>query len=822
METLLREIRHSVRALLRQPSFTAIAVLTLTLGIGANTAIFSVVNGVLLRPLPFPHPEQLVIVQDNLKQAENVGLSVDELKDLQQRSGVFDEVSACWPVDANLTGSDRPERIELLAVSPNYFSLLGANAELGRVFGPQDKAQGFAESAVISHGLWQRLFGSDPNILGRKLYVDSDAYTVVGVMPADFRHPGKTLRDAVDMWATAGFEAKPFPSPAQRNLRMLPGAIGRLKPGLAVAQAQSQLDNFVNGLRAEFPKEYPPDAGWTIRLQPAREALTGNVHTVLWVLLGAVALVLLIGCVNLANLLLARASSRKREMAIRLALGASRRRLLMQLLFESLLLSVMGGVLGLILVASLMKLILLLVPADVPRLNEVGINFGVFVFVLIVSVLSGLIFGFVPALQSSRADLVSGLKENSQGGGAGRAHNRFRAGLVVTEFALSLVLMIGAGLLLRSFAQLLDVKPGIDPQQVLLMRIWLPVPNDPDKDPYRDPEKRVQFANEVLRRANTLPGVESSALGNGLGVPFIGTHQSFPFVVEDRPAEDANPLRAQPSAVSEDYFKVLRIPLTKGRTFTSSDDIHSLPVAVIDETFAQRFFPGQDPIGRHIKPKPRESKAPWITIVGVVGNVKTDGFDQPDQAHLYRPLGQNPNYSLAVYLRTGGNPLALAPMLRKEVQSIDRNLPVFGEQAMSTLVADSLAQRRFAVELVGLFGIVALLLAGIGIYGVMSYSVSQRTREIGIRIALGASRRTILGWVLKQGMLLSIVGVSIGVLAAIAFSRVLRGLLFGVAPTDVVTYVTVGGLLCLVALLACYVPARRATRVNPIKALKYE
>jgi predicted permease len=821
METILREIRHSIRVLLKQRSFTAVALLTLTLGIGANTAIFSVVNGVLLRPLPFPHPEQLVIIQHNLKQVENIGLSVDELKDLQNRSGIFDEVSATWPVDANLTGSDRPERIELLAVSPNYFSLLGAKAERGRVFGPEDKAQGFAESAVISHGLWERLFGADPTILGRKVYVDNDPYTVVGVMPADFRHPGKTLRDAVDIWATAGFEAKPFPPP-QRNLRFLPGSIGRLKPGLSIAQAQSQLDNFVSGVRAEFPNDYPPETGWNVRLLPAREALTGNVQTVLFVLLGAVALVLLIGCVNLANLLLARSSARKREMAIRLALGATRRRLISQLLIESLLLSVAGGVLGLVLVASLMKLILLFVPADVPRLNEVGINFGVLIFVLLVSVICGLAFGLVPALQSSRADLLSGLKEGSQGSGSGAAHNRFRAGLVVIEFALSLMLMIGAGLLFRSFTQLMEVNPGFNPQNVLLARIWLPVPNDPDKDPYRDPEKRAQFAREVLARASALPTVQSAAVGNGYGVPLIGPHPSFAWVVEDRPDRDAAALRSQGTSVSEEYFKTLKIPTTKGRTFATTDDAHALQVAVIDETFAQRFFPGEDPIGRHLKPTPRESKAPWITIVGVVGNVKTDGFDQSDQPHIYRPLAQNPGYALAVYLRTNGNPVALAPMLRKEVQSVDRNLPVFGEQSMTDLVATSLAQRRFAAELVGLFGLTALLLAGIGIYGVMSYSVSQRTREIGIRLALGASRGRILGWIVKQGMWLSLIGVSVGTVAAIAFSRVLHGLLFGVAPTDVITYVSVGILLSFVALLACYIPARRATKVDPIKVLKYE
>ena len=820
METILREIRYSLRVLLKQPGFTAVALLTLTLGIGANTAIFSVVDGVLLRPLPFPHPEQLVIIQDNMKQAD-VGLSVDELKDFQQRSGVFEEVSATWPVDANLTGSDRPERIELLAVSPNYFTLLGANAERGRIFGPEDKAQGFAESAVISHGLWQRLFGADPNILGRKIYLDSDAYTIVGVMPADFRHPGRTLRDAVDVWATAGFEANPFPPP-QRSLRFLPGAIGRVKSDLSVPQAQAKLDNFVAGLRAEFPKDYPPDANWNVRLLPAREALTGKVQTVLFVLLGAVGLVLLIGCVNLANLLLARSSARRREMAIRLALGASRRRLILQLLVESLLLSVAGGILGLALVASLKKVILLLVPADVPRLQEVGINFGVLAFVVVVSVVCGLVFGLVPAFQSSRADLLSALKEGSRGLGSGAAHNRFRAALVVVEFALSLVLMIGAGLLLRSFAQLLDVKAGFDPQNVLLARIWLPVPNDPDKDPYRQPEKRAQFAREVLQRASALPGVELSAVGNGYGVPLIGPHPSNNYVIEDRPAQDSSSLRAQVTNVSEDYFNVLRIPVSKGRTFATADDNHSQQVAVVDEAFVQQFFGGEDPIGRHIKPSPRESKIPWSTIVGVVGNVKTDGFDQPDQAHVYRALAQAPPYPLAVYLRTSGNPMALAPMLRKEVQSVDRNLPVFGEQAMTDLVAGSVAQRRFAVEIVGLFGILALLLAGIGIYGVMSYTVTQRTRDIGIRLALGASRRTILAWVVKQGMWLSLAGVTVGTIAAIAFSRVLHGLLFGVAPTDVLTYVSVGFLLTLVALLGCYIPARRATKVDPIEVLKYE
>jgi len=824
MHTVFQDLRYAARMLKNRPGFTLVAVITLSLGIGANTAIFSVVNAVVLNPLPFPHPEQIVLVRDDLsgRQLEDIGLSVDELKDFQERSGVFDQISAVWSVDANLTGSDRPERVELLAVSPNYFSLLGASAQLGRVFGPQDQAQGFAEGIVISDGLWHRLFGADPNVLGRKVYADTDAYTVIGVMPKGFRHPGKTLRNEVDMWGTAGFAANPFPNPPVRGQRLLPGAIGRLKDGLTVEQAQAKLDAFTAELKNQFPKDYPSELGWTVRLLPAREALVGNVQRTLMVLLGAVGLVLLIGCVNIANLLLARASGRRREMAIRLALGAGRKRLIAQLLTESLLLSFVGGAIALIVVASTMKLLIGFLPPEMPRLNEVGISAPVLGFVFLISTITGLLFGLVPALQTSRPEIVGNLKEGTLGSGTGVSHQHFRSGLVVVEFALSLVLMIAAGLLLRSFGRLLEVNPGFDAKNVLLARIWLPVPNNPEKDPYRDPVKRAGFIKEVLQRASTLPGVRYAAISAGNGVPLLGPHNSNGFTIEDQASADNTVPTAQGNSVSPDFFNALRIPLIRGRVFTAGDDQGAANVMVVDEAFGKRYFANQDPVGHRLKPGGRASNAPWFTVIGVVGNVKSDGFDQPDQPHVYIPIFQRPGYAMAVYLQTDLDPMIVAKTLREQVQAVDPNLPVFGERSMESVVSESLGQRRFAMQVVALFGVLALLLASIGIYGVMAYSVNQRTREIGIRVALGASTGAIMGWVLRQGLVLIVVGVSTGLLAAFGLMRLLRSLLFGVAATDLVTYAALAAVLAVVALVACYIPARRATRIDPLIALRHE
>jgi len=804
--------------------FTLVAVLTLAFGIGANTAIFSVVNAVVLRPLPFPKPEQIVLIRDDLtgRQIEDVGMSVDELKDLQERSGVFEQVSAVWPVDANLTGSERPERIELLAVSPNYFALLGAHAQLGRVFGPEEQqAKGFAEGVVISDGLWKRLYGSDPNILGRKVYADTDLYTIIGVMPPEFRHPGKTLRNEVDMWGTAGFSANPF-GPPVRAARMLPGAIGRLKDGTDIGQAQAKLDGLVAQLQTEFPKEYPPQAGWKVNVLSAHQQLVGNVQTILYVVLAAVGLVLLIGCVNLANLMLARSSRRRREMAIRLALGASRRRLIVQLLTESLLLSFIGGALALVVLAVLLKGFVQFIPADIPRLNEIQINLTVLGFVFLISTVTGLLFGLFPAMQSSRPDVVSNLKDGSFGSGFGLATHRFRSGLVVLEFALSLILMIAAGLLLRSFGRLLDVNPGFNPDNVLLTRVWLPVPNNPELDPYRDPLKRAGFIKELLQKVSSIPGVRNAAISSGNAVPLVGPHNSGGFSIEgDAVANNAIPT-AQVGVVSPDYFRTMETPLKRGRFFTDADDRQAPQVVLIDEALAARYFSNRDPVGVRIKRGGPASEAPWMTIVGLVGNIKSDGFDKPDQPHLYFPIFQNPAYAMAIYMRTDVAPLTVTQSVREQVRALDRDLPVFGERTMSQVAAESVSRRRFAMQLVGLFGILALLLAAVGIYGVIAYSVTQRTREIGIRVALGASRSAILRWVLKQGMILTIAGVVIGLVGALALTRLLRTLLFGVGPTDLVTYGALAVLLTIVALIACYVPARRATKVDPLVALRYE
>jgi len=603
---------------------------------------------------------------------------------------------------------------------------------------------------------------------------------------------------------------------------MLPGAIGRLKDGIDINQAQAKLDGLVAQLQTEFPKEYPAQAGWKVSVLSAHQQLVGNVQTILYVVLAAVGVVLLIGCVNLANLMLARSSGRRREMAIRLALGASRRRLIVQLLTESLLLSFIGGALALVVLAVLLKGFVQFIPSDIPRLNEIQINLTVLGFVFLISTVTGLLFGLVPAMQSSKSDVVSNLKDGSRGAGFGLATHRFRSGLVVLEFALSLILMIAAGLLLRSFGRLLDVNPGFNPDNVLLTRVWLPVPNNPELDPYRDPVKRSGFIKELLQRVSAIPGVHNAAISSGNGVPLVGPHNSGGFTIEgDAVTNDAIPT-AQIGVVSPDYFRTMETPLKRGRFFTDADDRQAPQVVIIDEALAQRYFGNRDPVGLRIKRGGPASQAPWMTVVGLVGNIKSDGYDKPDQPHLYHAIFQNPAYAMAIYLRTDVAPMTLTQPVREQVRALDRDLPVFGERTMTQVAAESVSRRRFAMQLVGLFGILALLLAAVGIYGVIAYSVTQRTREIGIRVALGASRSEILRWVLKQGMVLTMAGVVIGLVGAVALTRLLRSLLFGVGPTDVVTYGVLAILLTIVALLACYIPARRATKVDPLVALRYE
>lgn len=822
MNPFLQDLRYAARMLAKTPGFTAVAILTLALGIGANVAAFSVVRAVLLRPLPYRQPGQLVRVFDDLRASNvrDVGMSQPELEDLQNRSGVFEDISAVWPISANLTGGDRPERVEALATSTNYFTLLGVNAQLGRVYTKQETVPGFIEAAVISDGFWRREFGADTHAVGKKVRLDGDLYTIVGIMPSDFRHPGRTLQTDVDLWIAAGYAADPFPNPPQRAIRMMPGAIARLKPGLSTSEAQAKLDTFAANLSREYPTDYLAAASWGTRLVSIQDDLVGGVRTELFVLFGAVGCVLLIACVNIANLLLARGAGRQREVAIRLALGASRGRLISQLLTESVLLAAISGVIALLTVVMLKNSILRFAPADLPRLNEVSINIGVLLFAFFVSILTGVIFGLVPALQAASPDQIVSLREGSRGSGSSKKHTRISRVLVASEIALSLILLIGAGLLLRSFWELLQVKPGFNPRSIITAQIWMAVPNDPKADPYRPPEKRSAFYRELLRRVSGMPGVQQAAIGSGGSLPMTRARNSFPFTIQGRPADAERVPVAEFAAVTPEYFSTLEIAQVSGRNFSDSDDVNSQKVALIDDTLAHRYWPGEDPIGKQIKAGALNSAAPWTTIVGVVSSIKSDGFDAPAMPHVYFPLLQNPGVTAAIYLRTSTDPGTLGDAIRGEVQSVDPGIPVFAVRTLNEVVAKSLADRRFALTILAVFAGVALLLASIGIYGVMAYTFSQRTHEIGVRVALGAQRSDILRMALGEGTLLVAIGLGVGLIGAAIVTRFLRSMLYSVTATDPLTFASIALLLAAVALFACFIPAQRATQVDPLVALR--
>ena len=824
MDSFLRDVRFAWRMLVKSPGFTVVAILTLALGIGANVATFSIVYAVLLRPLPFAHQEELVRVFDDLRGSNvpNVGMSVPELWDFQQRSGVFDQISVVWPISADLSGGDRPERIEALATSPNYFTLLGAQPRIGRVYTDQDAVPGFLDGVILSDGFWRREFGADPKILGKKVRLDNDPYTVLGVMPPDFRHPGRTLQTDVDAWIAAGYDANPFPHPAQRSIRMIPGAIARLKPGLNVSEAQAKLEIFSAQLTAQYPTEYPAAVRWTARLVGMQEDLVGKVRTELFILFGAVGFVLLIGCVNLANLLLSRSASRQREIAIRLALGAARGRLMFQMLTESMLLAIIAGVVALLTVFFMRASMLRLAPENLPRLSEVNISGGVLIFAFLLSIATGILFGLVPALQASGINQVASLREGSRGSGSSRSHTRISRFLVISEIALSLILLVGAGLLLRSFWQVLQVQPGFNPHGVTTAQIWIPVPNDPSTDPYRPPDKRAALLREFVRRVSTIPGVEGVAIGGANSLPLGAARNGFPFKIEGRAEDSERAPLAEFANVSPTYFDILGTPLIQGRVFTESDDTNTQRVAVIDQTLANRYWSGQSPLGQHIQFGQIDPKNPWVTIVGVVGNIKSDGFDAPIAPHIYLSTYQGPPYSSVLFLRTHANPGTLGDRIRSEVQSVDSNLPLFGVRTMDEVVARSMAERRFALEILGVFACIALLLAAIGIYGVMSYSFSRRIHEIGIRVALGAQSADILSMVLREGMQLVLLGLAAGLVGAVVLTRFLRTLLFDVTSTDPIVFTSIAALLAAVALFACYIPARRATHVDPLVALREE
>ena len=824
MEQLLLDLRYAVRTLARTPGFVAVTLLTLMLGIGANLAIFTVVHAVLLRPLPIQEPDRVVRIFDDLTGAgaRDAGMSVPEMQDLE-KSGIFSQISAIWPISCALGGADHVERIELLGTSHNYFELLGVKPALGTTYTQKDWTPGFYDGVVISDALWRRQFGADPKVLGRRIRADMDPYTIIGVMPPDFRHPGPTTSGDVDIWAAAGYTAAPFASPPIRAARMLPGAIGRLKSGTSIDEAQRKLTALATTLTNTYP-DYPKQQGWTIRIEGIQTALTGNVRSTLVILLVAVGFVLLIVCVNVASLLLARSSARSREFAIRQAIGGSRARLTRQLITESLLLSVAGGILALMVLSWVSSGLVAMIPADIPRVVEIKADWAVALAAVGLSIVTGLLFGVAPALQASKVDLTVGLKDGAgSGAGQGKRHQRFRSTLVVAEVALSVVLLAGAGLLIRSFAHTVGADPGLDPDDLVAAQIWVPVPNNPEANPYRTFPARASLVGNLLSRMSQMPGMEYTALGSLSDLPARNSASNAqPFSLPDEPTTQEQNRAAQFGTVSPQYFAALGTPIKKGRAFTQHDDTtNKQQVVIVNEAFVRRFSANKDPIGRMI----RLGRAPRtldVQIVGVSADIHNDRLDLPPEPHVYFSMLQRPTTNLGVLLRTKLDAKTARTALERAVRDVDAELPVFNVRTVEEMMSASIARRKFSLLLMTAFAASALLLAALGIYGVVAFSVNQRNQEFGVRTALCASPRDILAVAVKPGLVLASVGAGAGVIVAFLATRLMTAMLFGVSATDPVTFILVPLVLLLVAVVACLIPGRRATKVSPIRALRAE
>jgi len=819
MSHVLQDLKYALRSLRQAPAFAVVVVLTLALGIGANTAIFSIVYSVVFRPLGYPQPQQLVRILGELRGlgAVDTGMSAPELFDFQGRTDLFSGVAGLFPINANVTGGEQPERAEVMLVSWNYFSILGAQAQLGRLFNAQDEVPGIAEAAVISDGYWRRRMGGDAGALGKKLMIDGDPYVVVGVMPPQFRHPGRTVQSEVEIWAPAGYRNLPFPQPA-RTINMLQGALARLQPGVTLAQAQSRMDAYAAEMRRQFPNDYPAQNGWNPRLITLQEEVVGNVSSTMLILLGAVGLVLLIACANVANLILARASERQQEMAIRQALGAGRGRLTQQMLVESGCLALAGGALGLLFSSWGMEALVALAPRRVPRLEEVHLDAAAVGITLLLTLVTTLLFGMAPALQIQRFSSFEALKEGGPGRSSSGRRARLRNGLVSAEVALAMILLAGAGLLLRSFWQLQTVDVGFDIKNLLTARVWLPRPNDPANGVYLKPENRVAFYRESLRRLSALPGVQSAAVSSQ--IPLGGFNPPVFFEMEGREVSGQSArLTLHNFQVSPSYFATMGMKLVRGRLLNEFDLAGGEPVAVISEAAARIHWKSEDPVGKRIR---FNARTPWITVVGIVGDVRTRRLEEVPQPILYRSLEQSSNLTLAFLLRTQGNTANLGERMAQEIRAIDPDLPVYSPRTMEQLLEGAVAQRRFLMQLLGIFGAAAVGLALLGIYGVISYSVTQRTREIGIRMALGARQADVARMVVGQGLKLTGIGLAAGTAGAIGLSQLIKSQLFGVQPTDPITLVAVLVVMCVVAAAAAYLPARRAAQVDPLIALRHE
>jgi len=653
--------------------------------------------------------------------------------------------------------------------------------------------------------------------LGRNLRLENDLYSIVGVLPPDFRHPGATIATDVEIYATAGFSAEPFSKPI-RNVRQMPGALARLKPGMTLQQAQARLAAMSSQIRRDFAADYPPNSQWTVRILPLQESLVGNVRPILLLLMATVILIILIASVNIANLLLARASGRQREMSMRLALGASRLRMVHQMLTESIFLSMMAGLAGILTAVVVLRFLIRFVPFNIPRHNEIGMDWAVLGFATLVSLLTGVVFGLAPALQSARTDVIGALREGARGSGYSIKTHRLRGLLIVCEVALTVVLMIGAGLLTRTFWRLLHEDPGFNSAQVVVSSIWLPVPNDPKLEPYLGIARQAPFVRELLRRMNAIPGVELAAITSDLpGTPLV--NNQIDLTIEDMPSEPSQKLTAEAIRVSPDYFRIIQAPLVRGRFFTEDDQADKLAVVIIDETTAQKYWPGRDALGKRLK-FGQGNALPWRTVVGIVKDIKYDGLDTNGVPHIYTSAYQDRGRVLNVVLRTPLAPTLLARQIEDEVHLADPGLPVFGVRSMNQVMESSLAPRRFSAELVGAFAALALLLASLGIYGLLAYVVGQRSQEIGVRIALGAQRGHILKLVLSQGASLAGTGVGIGLIIAAVTAPAIATLLYGIRALDPTVFLAVPLILFAVSFVASYVPARRAAKVSPMRALR--
>jgi putative ABC transport system permease protein len=814
METLWQDIRYGLRMLAKHPGFTVVALLTLALGIGANTAIFSILDAVLLRPLPFPEHERLVAIwgADAKTGETHRAISYPNFTDLRDQSHALDSLAAFTDGSFTLTGAGEPLLLHGGIVSASLLSVLRTSPELGRGFSESDDAPG-ARVVLLSHKLWQSRFGGDTDIVGKSIMLQGKPFTVVGVMPAKFEFPFDS--DPLDIWTSMAIEKVSDngdkPMVEERGAHFL-AAIGRLKHGVSVAQANAE----TAAISASLEKLYPDDnAHLALVLQPEVDAIVGDVRTSLLLLFGAVGFLLLIACANVANLLLARAASREREMAVRTALGAARSRLVRQLLTESVMLSLAGGIAGLLLAAWTTSFLSNMPSLQIPRLAQARLDWAALLFMAATSLLTGIAFGLAPSIHSFGLQLFSTLKEGSRSVAGNKIQNRIRAALVVAEVSLALILLVGASLLAESLVHLWRTPPGFDANNVLTFDVNLPEAR------YGKPQESIRFYENLLGRIRAVPGVTQAS--GIFPLPLSDSRIRTSFEIEGQPVAKGEQPRTHIRAIGVDYFHTMRIPLIAGREFDAHDDARARSVVMINETFAKRFFPGENPIGRRIKPDVSVSGTPPMReIVGVVGDVKHRNLWLPPDPECYAPYDQLPFGTMTLVVRAAGDPLPLAPIMREQVKELDAELPVYRERTMDAYVSDSIAQRRFTGIVCSTFAAVGLLLSIVGLYGVMSYIVEQRTHEIGIRVAVGAERRDVLGLIVGHGLRLALLGVALGTVGALALSRVIASELFQVTATDLRTYLAVAAALTGVSVAACYIPARRATRVDPIVALRYE